>query len=409
MVSTLFPLQCVAVALLCLASIGVYKYKINSTFPGILFRWVMLMDLLYSIFYLVRWWPVSYTDSFVHDHCRVQVSFAAFFQLGSIYLNTAILGCLFKAMYGVTTVKREDYQLIMIGFVVFSLLAAANAGLGHISSNHGWCMIDNASLLLLISVYIIFLTIQGGLLLFILTQLKYAHSVGLMQRVRLVAILVSEMLMSLPLLYFEFNVLTGYGVSLNAVKAIAILFPLAHIIDACLMLSQVVYHACKKRAGKSKSGSKSKSTKSSKSATKVTVELSMSSGSIPNVDGVQLTTATASESTSTPGKGQTPTPVPENEQIQNLTPSEPRISWVNRVISRGKSLIASENNAPAEERTLRTFNPRMFLFLVVLILILPGPFFYFISNSAHEVLTNKFIHYTDVEVIIRFFESCCCV
>ncbi len=203
------------------------------------------MELCYSIFWLVIWWPGGHGKeaALAFSFCGLQVFLTSFFQLGLLVINTFILARLFNNLYAYSTVKltQDESKNMKIGFWMFSLLAAAISASGESSSANGWCLIDNPILLIKISVYLLFMSIQLGFLIFIFSQLKASSRVSIMPRIRLFSSLVTQMLMIFPLFVYEFLVLTGYGANLNLVEAISILFPLSMLIDASVTLSQVLW------------------------------------------------------------------------------------------------------------------------------------------------------------------------
>lgn len=196
---------------------------------------------MYGLFYLVRWFP----RPLFHYSCHIQVALETFFQFGSMYVNTCILGCIFEALYGMKKIESEIYISLKRGFVLVSGSAAMAAFFASASNTYGWCIVDDASLLLKHVVYLLFLVVQGLMLIYVIFLLREVNSISSKQYIRLGAILLSQMLMVLPIFAFEFRAMARQGFSPSLVRIITFTFPLAHMIDAVLLGSQLVKPCCK--------------------------------------------------------------------------------------------------------------------------------------------------------------------
>lgn len=224
--------------------------KQYQRFPSSVYRWIMLLEMMYSFFVgPLRWLPGNaWYESTAHpttpSGCRNAVFLDTFYHTGVLFTNTIIVSGVFYQIYfdevWHLSLQRQAYSLLNKLFWCVTLgVTFYTVSYGDQHNYVGWCIADSHSVIMKILAWFLFMVLQ--IIMIIPTQMVYYQNkkastekksnVGNGTFLRYVVVMVTQVVGLFPMLSIEFMGLTRRAIP-DALHWIVVLFmPVCHFVN----------------------------------------------------------------------------------------------------------------------------------------------------------------------------------
>jgi len=253
MTSVYAPFEVASLCVLLLCLLMTLKFKSYSDFPGSLFQWVLVIDICYGCFSgPLRWFEPA--NVFYYEMvnpttdagCRAVATVDTFFQMASLYANTAIICSVWymvfyqQSLSAKTANGKKARKVCILLFWCFTLFFTFLVSFGSVTNAVGWCTVDSIALLVKQIVWYVIIILQALMVIptnyrIYKSSLRSTRAVSKGTYVRFVGIVITQVLGLFPVLQIEYYGITRTPVPTSLYWLILVGFPLAHMLDGLLL------------------------------------------------------------------------------------------------------------------------------------------------------------------------------